>query len=196
MAGVEDRTFSGANALRRGQPVLYVTERAVFRLIDAGGGKPALELVELVPGIELERDDLARMAFQPRHAANVATMEAALFNEASLGLRERILATPLADRFDLDTAHNTLYIDFSGLSINAPAQIDAIERSVEARLGGQQARVAAVVNYDHFSIAPELVDPYAAMVNRLTARYYSRVTRYGTGGFLKARLATPAPAHH
>ena len=140
MAGVEHRTFSGAEALRRGQPVLYVTERAVFRLIDAGGGKPGLELVELAPGIELERDVLARMAFQPRHAANVATMEAALFNEASLGLRERILATPLADRFDLDTAHNTLYIDFSGLSINAPAQIDAIERSVEARLGGQQAR--------------------------------------------------------
>ncbi len=196
VAGVEHRTFSGAEALRRGQPVLYVTERAVFRLIDAGGGKPGLELVELAPGIELERDVLARMAFQPRHAANVATMEAALFNEASLGLRERILATPLADRFDLDTAHNTLYIDFSGLSINAPAQIDAVERSVEARLGGQQARVAAVVNYDHFSIAPELVAPYAAMVNRLTARYYSRVTRYGTGGFLKARLATPAPAHH
>ena len=123
-------------------------------------------------------------------------METSLFNEASLGLRDRILATPLADRFDLDTAHNTLYIDFSGLAINSAAQIDAIERDVEARLGSLHTRVAAVVNYDHFSIAPELVAPYAAMVNRLTARYYSRVTRYGTGGFLKARLATPAPAHH
>ena len=50
-----------------------------------------------------------------------------------------------------------------------------------------------MVNYDHFSIAPELVDPYAAMVNRLTARYYSRVTRYGTGGFLKARLEGMKP---
>ena len=51
-----------------------------------------------------------------------------------------------------------------------------------------------MVNYDHFSIAPELVDPYAAMVNRLTNRFYSRVTRYGTGGFLKARLLAPTPA--
>jgi len=193
VASVEHRTFSGAEALRRGQPVLYVTERAVFRLIDAGG-KPGLELVELAPGVELERDVLAKMAFRPHLSASAGAMETSLFNDAPLGLRDRILATPLADRFDLDTAHNTLYIDFSGLAINSAAQIDAIERDVEARLGSLHTRVAAVVNYDHFSIAPELVDPYAVMVNRLTTRFYSRVTRYGTGGFLKARLATPASA--
>jgi propionate CoA-transferase len=49
-------------------------------------------------------------------------------------------------------------------------------------------RVAALVNYDNFSIPGALLDDYAAMAQRLTARYYSRVTRYGTGGFLKARL--------
>jgi propionate CoA-transferase len=35
---------------------------------------------------------------------------------------------------------------------------------------------------------PGLVDSYSAMVVRLTQRFYSRVTRYGTGGFLKAKL--------
>ena len=40
-----------------------------------------------------------------------------------------------------------------------------------------------------FDIDGTLVDAYSAMVKRLTARYYSRVTRYGSGGFLKARLA-------
>jgi propionate CoA-transferase len=49
-------------------------------------------------------------------------------------------------------------------------------------------RVAVVVNYDSFTILPTLVDAYSAMVKRLTTRFYSRVTRYGTGGFLKARL--------
>ena len=49
-------------------------------------------------------------------------------------------------------------------------------------------RLAVVVNYDNFSILPGLVDEYSTMVTRLTDRFYSRVTRYGTGGFLKARL--------
>jgi propionate CoA-transferase len=35
---------------------------------------------------------------------------------------------------------------------------------------------------------PPLIDDYSAMVKRLNDRFYSRVTRYGTGGFLKARL--------
>ena len=50
------------------------------------------------------------------------------------------------------------------------------------------ARVDVVVNYDHFSIRPELMDDYTAMVRRLTERWYERVTRYAAAGFLKARL--------
>ena len=54
-------------------------------------------------------------------------------------------------------------------------------------------RVAVVVNYDTCSILPPLIDDYSAMVKRLTDRFYSRVTRYGTGGFLKARLEALKP---
>lgn len=190
---VEHRTFSGREALRRGKPVLYVTERAVFRLVAAGGGRSELELIEVAPGMDIETDVLARMSFRPRVVAKVATMEAALFTDAPLGLRERLLAVPLESRLDLDAAHHLLYIDFSGLAITASGQIDTIERTVVQRISALQSRVAAVVNYDHFSIAPELVDEYTAMVSRLSSRYYSRVTRYGTGGFLKARLANATP---
>jgi propionate CoA-transferase len=45
-----------------------------------------------------------------------------------------------------------------------------------------------VVNYDHFSIRPQLMDAYSEMVQRLTERYYDKVTRYAASGFLKARL--------
>ena len=45
-----------------------------------------------------------------------------------------------------------------------------------------------MVNNDSFTKAAPLVDLYDAMVQRLTERFYSRVTRDGTGGFLKARL--------
>jgi propionate CoA-transferase len=66
---VEHRTFSGAEAVRRGQRVLYVTERAVFRLVPQGDGAGGeLELCEIAPGIDLQRDVLAHMAFQPRIA--------------------------------------------------------------------------------------------------------------------------------
>ena len=60
VAEVEHRTFSGAYALKRGQSVLYVTERCVFQLTPAG-----LELVEVAPGIDIDRDILAHMQFAP-----------------------------------------------------------------------------------------------------------------------------------
>src|SRR5215475_12448158 len=57
---VEHRTFSGSVSVQRGQPVLYVTERCVFKLTPEG-----LELIEVAPGIDIERDILARMQFRP-----------------------------------------------------------------------------------------------------------------------------------
>jgi propionate CoA-transferase len=49
-------------------------------------------------------------------------------------------------------------------------------------------RVYAIVNYDNFSIPPDLLDEYSAMVRSLTDRYYSGVSRYTTSGFLRIKL--------
>jgi propionate CoA-transferase len=57
---VAEITFSGPQALARGQRVLYVTERAVFELTPDG-----LELTEVAPGISVERDVLPHMGFTP-----------------------------------------------------------------------------------------------------------------------------------
>ena len=70
---VERITFSADYAREHGQEVLYVTERCVFRL-DAGG----LRLIEVAPGIEIERDILPYMAFRPA-IGEVKTMEGAVF---------------------------------------------------------------------------------------------------------------------
>ena len=188
---VEHRTFSGREARRRGQRVLYVTERCVFRLVgDAHSG--GLELLEIAPGIDLERDVLAHMDFMPAISPHLKLMDAALFADAAMGLRDHMLATPLEQRFELDLAHRMLFINFEGLVIDSMTDIDDVERAVEGLLGpvvtGPKERLAVVVNYDSFAILPALVDDYSAMVKRLTVRFYSRVTRYGTGGFLKARL--------
>jgi propionate CoA-transferase len=71
---VEQITFSGPYARRKGQEVLYVTERAVFRL-----GGDGLELVEAAPGVDLERDIRERMGFAPRVSPDFRPMPAEAF---------------------------------------------------------------------------------------------------------------------
>jgi len=71
---VEQVTFSGPQSLVRGQEVLYLTERASFRLTTGG-----IELFEIAPGIDLQSDVLDQMAFSPRVTATVATMSREFF---------------------------------------------------------------------------------------------------------------------
>ena len=184
---VEHRTFSAREAIRRGQQVLYVTERCVLRLIGSVEA-PSLELIEIAPGADLQRDVLGLMDFVPAISPQLKLMDAALFKPGPLGLRQRMLSTPLAQRLELNREQRLLFINFEGLSIDSADDISSIEAHVIELLQPLGHRVAVVVNYDSFTILPPLFDAYSAMVQSLKRRFYSRVTRYGTGGFLKARL--------
>jgi len=57
---VEHLTFNGRYIHDKGREVLYITERAVFRLVESG-----IELIEIAPGIDMAHDILDRMAFRP-----------------------------------------------------------------------------------------------------------------------------------
>ena len=83
---VEQVTFSGPLAVGRGQPVLYVTERCVFRLCETG-----LQLIEVAPGINIDRDILAHMAFRP-YIDGVKIMDACLYRPAAMALSSMLLA--------------------------------------------------------------------------------------------------------
>jgi propionate CoA-transferase len=86
VTGVEQRTFSGTHAFQSGQQVLYVTERCVFRLIATG-----LELIEIAPGIDMERDIMAQMDFRPAVSPLLKLMDARIFLDALMGLRNEML---------------------------------------------------------------------------------------------------------
>jgi propionate CoA-transferase len=72
---VERITFAADYAMKHGQEVLYITERAVFRLLSDG-----LELIEIAPGIDIARDVLPFMEFRPSLAAAVETMPVSVFD--------------------------------------------------------------------------------------------------------------------
>jgi propionate CoA-transferase len=181
---VEHRTFSGERARKNGQRVLYVTERCVFRLADAGG----LELIEIAPGIDLQRHILSQMDFHPAISPELRLMDASLFADAPMNLRTRMLALPLSRRIDFDERGQMLFVNFEGLSITSAQDIADIESEVTGKVLPLGKRVDVIVNYDHFSIRPELIDEYGAMVNRLSERYYAQITRYAASSFVKARL--------
>lgn len=69
-------TFSGLYSERQAQPVLYVTERAVFSRSGEG-----LVLEEIAPGADLERDILSQMDFRPAISPNLKEMDPTLFRE-------------------------------------------------------------------------------------------------------------------
>jgi len=78
---VEQITFAGKTAIQRGQPVLFVTERCVLRLTRDG-----MELIEIAPGVNLDRDILGRMAFRPIISPALRTMDARIFQPGGMGL--------------------------------------------------------------------------------------------------------------
>lgn len=78
---VDSPTFSGKRALAKGQRVLYVTERAVLELRPEG-----ITVVEIAPGVDLQRDVLDRSEFELLVDPDLRTMSSTLFSPGCIGL--------------------------------------------------------------------------------------------------------------
>jgi propionate CoA-transferase len=180
---VEHKTFSGSLAAKRGQPVLYVTERCVFELTHEG-----LELVEIAPGIDIEREILARMDFRPIMRRDPAIMDRRIFAPEPMGLRDDLLRMPIERRFAYHRDENQFFVNFEGHVVRNHQDVERIRRIVESMLSPLGRKVHVIVNYDHFTILPDIIDEYSAMVANLADRFYSGATRYTTSSFLRAKL--------
>lgn len=179
---VEQVTFSGTYAAGQGKPVYYVTERCVLRLTREG-----LELVEVAPGVDVERDVLAHMGFRPI-VRDPQPMDARLFRPEPMGLEAILIGLPLDDRVSYDPGRNLLFLNFEGLHVRSAHDVQRIREAVDRRCGPLGRRVAVVVNYDAFRIAEEVVDDYAAMVRAVHDAYYTSVARYTTSAFMRMKL--------
>jgi len=181
---VEQRTFSGSYAAGAGQPVLYVTERCVFRLTQAG-----LQLIEIAPGIDLERDVLAHVGFTPIIDGEPKLMDTRIFRDEPMRLKDDLLTVPLEARFTHDADRNIFFLNMEGMSLNTDGEADAITAEIEKRLAAIGKKVPVAVNYDNFYLAPDLADKYASVVRGLAERYYESVTRYTTSSFMRLKLS-------
>jgi propionate CoA-transferase len=179
---VEERTFSGKHAAELDKDVLYITERCVFRLTREG-----LELTEVAPGIDVARDILPHMDFEPI-IGEYGVMDARIFNANPMGLEAELLNLSLPERVIYDPDRNILFLNFEGMHVRVEEDVKAIWDICELRCREAGKPVGVIINYDRFRINQDMYDAYAEMDRYFLANYFSQITRYATSAFLRAKL--------
>lgn len=187
LKAVEQITFSGARASRLGQAILYVTERCIFELSSEG-----LQLVEVAPGIDVERDILAQMD-EPPLIKELRLMDERVFHDREMGLREDLLHINLHERIAVDGQTGQLFLNFEKMRVRSMEEILRVEQLVAETCNGLSDRVDVVVNYDGFQIDETLESEWARMVARLSERYYGKVSRYSGSAFMRMKLQQVFP---
>jgi len=179
---VQQITFNGAYAAEVGQSVLYVTERCVF-----SRGPHGMELIEVAPGIDIERDVLAQMGFMPI-VRNPGLMDVRIFRDELMQLEDTLLGRDISERVSYDAERNTVFLNLEGMHVRNRDDVDRIRRAVEDRCKSAGRKVVFIGNYDGVTIDAGVADTYAAMVRYMDTHYYLSATRYSTSAFLRMKL--------
>ncbi len=179
---VEQITFNGSYASTLGQPVIYITERCVMELTPEG-----LELTEVAPGVDIDRDILAQMDFKPI-IRNPRTMATRLFSPQPMGLQKKMLNRTLRQRFDLDKNADTLFVDLSGLTVASKADLTRLRKTCEGILQSHGRRVVLIANYDAFDLRPDVSGLYFDMVAALERKHFVAAARYTTNTFTRFKI--------
>ncbi len=165
-------TFSARFSDPGTQEVLYITERAVFRLVEG-----QLELIEVAPGIDIEKDILSHMGFKPV-IKDVIKMDSRIFREQPMNIREMFMLKELRARVHYDEQSNTLHLDFNGLELENKEDVDNIEKIVEETCLNIGRKVNTIVNYNGFRLSDNIFDAYMEMGRSIINKYYQRVARH------------------
>jgi propionate CoA-transferase len=186
---VYEKTFSGDEAVRRGQTVYYVTERAVFRrTVD----HEELELIEMAPGVDLQKDILDQMEFTPAISPNLKHMDGRIFNDEKMNVRSEIFGS-LKDRCVYHGDHqHAMYIDLFGITIDNEADIKWLItglRNIMHPLVEEKGPLEIIVNYEGFDVHKGLEGQFSEAVRtQLEEPYYKSVVRFAGKAFKRASL--------
>ena len=179
---VEQITFSGPYASRKSQPVIYVTERCVFQLTPGG-----LELIEVAPGIDIDKHILAHMDFKPI-INKPMPMDRRIFVDDPMELLSELLNLKLSERVSYDSDRNILFVNLEGWSVRKKSDIDDLRKTLVAACVAAGRRVNSVVNHDGCRIAEDLYDDYAEMIQYMMDDHYLTTTRYTTSAFMRLKM--------
>lgn len=179
---VEQITFSGDYAAKKSQPVIYVTERCVFQLTPGG-----LELIEVAPGIDIEKHILAHMDFKPIINKPVP-MDRRIFLDEPMELMSELMNLKLSERIKYDADRNILFVNLEGWSVRKKSDIDDLRNALVAARIAAGRRVNSVVNHDGCRIADDLYDDYAEMIEYMSEHHYLTTARYSTSAFTRMKM--------
>jgi propionate CoA-transferase len=185
---IYETTFSGDEAVRRGQTVYYVTERAVFR---RSGAHPNIELVEIARGIDLQKDVLDLMDFAPAVSPDLKEMDGRIFKDAKMGVLAEMFGSML-ERCTYHSAEHIMFLDMFGITVDNESDIMWVingVRNILSPLVEKRGPVDMVVNYDGFDIRPGLEEEYSKRVKEeLETKFYKTVKRFAGKAFKRALL--------
>jgi len=184
---VFEKTFSGDEAVRRGQKVFYVTERAVFR---RSAKHDVIELMEIAPGIDMQKDILDQMDFKPIVSDRLTIMDNRIFKREKMGLGSHLFGS-LDDRCTYHEDDHTLFIDLFGVNITAEEDMKWFFEGLDqimADLTKGKGPLNIIANYDGFDIRSNLEDQYVEEVAKLEKKYYRSVKRFSGPLFRRAKL--------
>jgi len=179
---VGHRTFSGPHAAQQGKDVLYITERCVFRLTTEG-----LELTEIAPGIDIDRDILAKMAFKPI-VHKPREMDRRIFRSDPMGLREGHAAAAPGRAVRLRPGAQHLVPELRG----SPGQVDEDDRECPSEdQGDLRAARAQGLRRGQLRRLRTRQRPGRRLPRRRAGNgdtYFHGVTRFTTSAFMRAKL--------
>jgi propionate CoA-transferase len=184
---VYEITFSGDEAVRRGQEVIYVTERAVFTRT---GKHDKIELIEIAAGVDLQKDILDQMEFEPIVSPNLKTMDPRIYMPGKMNVTTEILGS-LEERFNYDKIEHTMFLDLFGITLNTEDDVEWFAKSVRdilTPLVEEKGPIDMVVNYDGFDLSKGLESIYGDLVGKIQNDLYKSAKRYTGQAFQRAQL--------
>jgi len=128
------------------------------------------------------------MDFAPIIKDTPRLMDERVFRPEPMVLKEDLLTLTLEERLTYDAAENLFFVNFEGYAVQTGQEVEDIKDAVEKIVASLNQKVYTIVNYDNFTILPDIVDEYTDMVKYLVDNHFSGVTRYTTSTFLRMKL--------